>query len=56
MTIKWSVSKAIQSLQNLTNPFEQAVAQKPNQKPILAEVINRVSNNGGAAPPLEIIS
>ncbi len=45
MTIKWSVSKAIDSLQNLTNPFEQAGIQNTNQKPKLSEVITSMANN-----------
>ncbi len=46
MTIKWSVNKAIESLRTLTNPFEQAGIQNPNQKPKLSEVINSMAARG----------
>ncbi|KKM14042.1 hypothetical protein LCGC14_1710120 [marine sediment metagenome] len=56
MTTKWSVNKAIESLQNLTNPFEQAGAQNLNEKPKLSEIISRLPSNGETEPQQEIIS
>ncbi len=56
MAIKWTVKMAINHLQTLTNPFASTAIQRTNQRPVLAEVMNRVSNNGGTTPPQEIIS
>lgn len=51
MTIKWTVDDAIQSLKNLTNPFEQTGMQNPTQKPKLPRVEDIIAvanrNNGG---------
>ena len=45
MAIKWSVNKAIESLQTLTNPFVKAGIQN-NQKPKLSDVIDGVVVSG----------
>ncbi len=44
MTIKWSVNRAIESLRNLTNPFEQAGMQNANPKPKLSDILNTMGN------------
>ena len=46
MTIKWSVTKAIESLETLTRPFEQVGMQNTIQKPRLSEVINSMAVRG----------
>lgn len=44
MSIKWTVKDAIESLKNLTNPFEQAGMQGANQKPRLSDILNNMEN------------
>ncbi len=44
MAIKWSVDGAIESLKNLTNPFEKVGMQGSNQKPKLSDILNTMGN------------
>ncbi|KKM01220.1 hypothetical protein LCGC14_1796620 [marine sediment metagenome] len=54
MAIKWTVKMAIECLTPpFQNPFEKVGRAKIGQKPVLAEVINGIRNNG--VPPQEII-
>lgn len=54
MAIKWTPKDAVQSLHDLTSPFEKEGIGTPAQKPKLSDVLNGLRVKGTATPQQEL--